>query len=227
MHMATIHLEPGRTYTEQAMAANGLRRPLFPAVRWGAVLAGVAVGISVQLALTLLGIASGLFATDIAQGESMGMGPLIWSGISTLIAAFFGAYVAARKTVRKRKADGVLHGVVSWAVTTLLFATLATSAGGSLLSGIFSNMVPAMARGVAGSVGGGGNAEGALALLLKNQIGGNVYAESLNHYGGTRAPETNARDRLIAGIVALESSSTELLHGCPGMTASGELIVNL
>lgn len=178
--MATIHLDPGGAYAEQAMAANGLRRPLFPAVRWGAVLAGVAVGISVQLALTLLGIASGLSTTDIAQGDTMGMGPLMWAGISMLIAAFIGGYVAARMTGLKRKADGVLHGVVSWAVTTLLFAVLATSAGGSLLSGVFSNMVPAMARGVAGSVGGGESAEGALAKMLRNQIGGNVNAESLN-----------------------------------------------
>jgi|GEM_PF-328925 len=177
--MATIHLEPGRAYAEQAMAVNGLRRPLFPAVRWGAVFAGVAVGIAVQLVLTLLGIASGLSSIDIAQGDTMGMGPLMWAGISMLIAAFIGGYVAARMTGLKRKADGVLHGVVSWSVTTLLFATLATSAGGSILSGVFSNMVPAMARGVAGSVGGSGNAEGAMAQMLKNQIGGNVNADSL------------------------------------------------
>src|SRR3569833_1036912 len=60
MNMATIHLEPGRAYAEQAMAVNGLRRPLFPAVRWGAVFAGVAVGIAVKLVLTLLGFVCGL-----------------------------------------------------------------------------------------------------------------------------------------------------------------------
>src|SRR3569833_1072788 len=51
MNMATIHLEPGRAYAEQAMAVNGVRRPLVPAGRWGAVFAGVAVGIAVQLAM--------------------------------------------------------------------------------------------------------------------------------------------------------------------------------
>src|SRR3569833_1540462 len=158
MNMATIHLEPGRAYAEQTMAVTGLRRPLFPAVRWGAVFAGVAVSKTEQLVLTLLGIASGLSSIDIAQGDTMGMGPLMWAGISMLSAACIGGYVAARMTGLKRKADGVLHGVVSWSVTTLLFATLATSAGGSILSGVFSNMVPAMARGVAGSVGGSGNA---------------------------------------------------------------------
>ncbi|NEX60367.1 hypothetical protein [Noviherbaspirillum galbum] len=117
-----------------------MRRPLFPAVRWGAVLAGVAVGVSVQLALSLLGIATGLSTTDLAEGEPMGVGALLWAGFSMLVAAFVGGYVAARMSGLKRKADGVLHGAVSWAVTTILFAALATSVGGSLVSGVFGNM---------------------------------------------------------------------------------------
>lgn len=174
--MATIHLDPGGTYTEHATlaAGNALRQPLFPAIRWGAILAGVAVGVSVQLALTLLGIASGLSATNVSQGESLGSGPLLWAGFSMLIAAFVGGYVAARMTGLKRKVDGVLHGVVSWAVTTLLFATLATSAGGSLLSGVFSSM-SSMASATVSNAG----SSGGVAAMLKSQIGGNVSAESM------------------------------------------------
>jgi hypothetical protein len=137
------------------------------------VFAGVAVGVSVQLALTLLGIASGLSSTDVSQGETVGMGPLIWAGLSMLIAAFIGGYVAARMTGLKRKVDGVLHGVVAWAVTTLLFAFLATSAGGSMLSGVFSSMQTA-ANATAASGNGGG-----VAAMLKSQIGGNVNADAL------------------------------------------------
>jgi hypothetical protein len=117
-----------------------LRRQVFPAIRWGAILAGVAVGISVQLALTLLGIATGLSTTEVTQGEGVGTGPLIWAGFSMLIAAFVGGYVAARMSGLKRKADGILHGAVSWAVTTIMFAVLATSVGGTLMSGVFNNM---------------------------------------------------------------------------------------
>jgi hypothetical protein len=177
--MATIHLDPASqtTYTEGAASPDGMsRRPLVPGIRWGAVLAGVAVGVSTQLVLTLLGIASGLSATDIAEGDTPGAGPLLWTGISMLIAAFVGGYVAARMTGLKRKVDGVLHGVVSWAVTTLLFATLATSAGGALLSGVFGNIVPAAAN-MAGNAA--GNAPGGLAGVLKSQVGPNANAESL------------------------------------------------
>lgn len=175
--MATTHYDPGSGYADQGFAGTpgSLRRPLFPTIRWGAVLAGVAVGVSVQLVLTLLGIATGLSATNIAQGETVGVGPLLWAGLGMLIAAYVGGYVAARMTGLKRKADGVLHGVVSWAVTTLLFATLATSAGGAMMSGIFNNITP---TGPA-AAGMSGTASGGVQGLLQNQIGKNVSPSAM------------------------------------------------
>jgi hypothetical protein len=161
----TIRGDTGNTLSQvDSVGAYAVRRPLFPAIRWGAVLAGVAVGISVQLALTLLGIATGLSTTEVAQGEAMGTGPLIWAGVSMLIAAFVGGYVAARMSGLKRKTDGVLHGAVSWAVTTIMFAVLATSIGGTLVSGVFNNMNQ-LAR--AGAV----NGESPVAALMRSQGG--------------------------------------------------------
>jgi predicted membrane channel-forming protein YqfA (hemolysin III family) len=153
---------PVETVAVQSEAAY-TRRPLFPAVRWGAVLAGVAVGISVQLVLTMLGVATGLSTTNVAQGETVGMGPLLWAGFSMLVAAFVGGYVAARMSGLKRKADGVLHGAVSWAVTTILFAVLATSIGGTLVSSVFGNL--SQIASASASSGGGSP----LATLLRSQ----------------------------------------------------------
>jgi len=140
--MTTDETYPDRSGLPPQSEAYGpfMRRPLFPAVRWGAVLAGVVVGISVQMMLTLLGIATGLTATDVTEGETLGMGPLLWAGLSMLVSAFVGGYVAARMSGLKRKTDGVLHGAVSWAVTTVLFAVLATSIGGTLVSSVFTNV---------------------------------------------------------------------------------------
>ncbi|HJW56753.1 MAG TPA: hypothetical protein VJ577_15905 [Burkholderiaceae bacterium] len=173
--MATIELGHGGNYVASpGVQGDFLRRPLFPAIRWGAVLAGVAVGISVQLALALLGIATGLSTMDVAQGDRPGAtGPLLWAGLSMLIAAFIGGYVTARMSGLKRKADGVLHGAVSWAVTTLLFAVLATSVTGSMLSSVFSSVTPAVVR---SSVGGGNSP---MMSMLKNQLGANVDAATL------------------------------------------------
>jgi hypothetical protein len=173
--MATTHIEPGSGYVEETFATIGprtsaLRRPLFPAIRWGAVIAGVAVGISVQLVLTLLGIATGLSALDVAQNDAIGVGSLLWAGASMLISAFVGGYVAARMSGLKRKVDGVLHGLVSWAVTTLLFATLATSAGTSMLGGVFSGIMPNSVSGATSAA----NALNSLLGLLQSQLGVNI-----------------------------------------------------
>jgi hypothetical protein len=172
--MATIGLESGAGYREQGVGGLDIlqRRSFFSVIRWGAVVAGVAFGISVQLVLTLLGIASGLSAIDVTRAETVGNGPLLWTAASMLIAAFAGGYVAARMSGLKRKVDGALHGAISWAVTTLLFALLATSAGGTLLGGVFSNMDSAMARSSAGG-------ESIVGTMLRGQIGRNVDAATL------------------------------------------------
>ena len=169
--MATIHLEssagfPGGTTISQE---NILRRPLFPAIRWGAVLAGVAVGVSVQLVLTLLGIASGLSLSSVSAVGGPATGALVWAGLSMLIAAVIGTYVAGRMSGLKRKTDGLLHGAVTWAVTTLLFVFLATSASGSLLSGLFSSLSSGNAIAQGASVTG----------MINRQMGTNMSAESL------------------------------------------------
>lgn len=165
------HPPHGEAVHQVDVVNYGMRRQVFPAIRWGAVLAGVAVGISVQLALTLLGIATGLSAIEVSEGDSFGMGPLIWAGISMLVAAFFGGYVAARMSGLKRKADGVLHGAVSWAVTTIMFAVLATSIGGTLVSGVFNNMSQ-LAR-VSGASG-----ESPVAAMMRAQ-GGRVDPQAM------------------------------------------------
>ena len=169
--MATIHFESGSGFPSGTMIAqeNIVRRSFFSAIRWGAVLAGVAVGISVQLVLTLLGIASGLSLSSVSAVEGPATGALIWAGLSMLMAALIGSYVAGRMSGLKRKTDGVLHGFVSWAVTTLLFVFLATSAGGSLLSGLFSSMNPGAVAGQSGGV----------TALINRQMGTNVSGESL------------------------------------------------
>ena len=170
--MATIHIESSSGFPSEAITSqeNVLRRPLFPAVRWGAVLAGVAVGVSVQLVLTLLGIASGLSLSSLSAIEGPATGALVWAGLSMLIAALIGTYVAGRMSGLKRKTDGVLHGVVTWAVTTLLFVFLATSAGGSLLSGLFSSLNPGTTSAQGSSI----------TNLINRQMGTNVSPESLS-----------------------------------------------
>ena len=173
----TIGIEtPGTTTPpDTEISLTAARRPLFPAIRWGAIFAGIAVGISVQIAMTLLGVATGLSTVDIASGETVSStGALVWAVFSMLVAGFIGGYVAARMSGLKRKTDGILHGIVSWAMTILLIAVFATSLSGMLVSGVFSSLAPATMARAAG--------ESPVASYLRGQVGGNIDASTLQRW---------------------------------------------
>jgi hypothetical protein len=171
-------------------AENSLtpRRPLFSTLRWSAILAGVAVGVALQLGLTLLGIATGLSSVDVSNAEGASTtAPLLWAGISMLISAFVGGYVAARSSGLKRTSDGLLHGATAWAVTTLLFAVLTASAAGNMLGGIFGGMSAAMNQ-----TGGNGH----MASNVLNRQLGNIDPAMLTRF--ENHIKAGRRDQAIA-----------------------------
>jgi hypothetical protein len=198
--MATVPLESEK-HPPAVTTLDGtlVRRPLMPAIRWGAILAGVVVGISVQLALALLGIATGLSSNQAAQGEELRIVPMIWAGVSMLVAAFVGAYVAARMSGLKRKADGILHGVVSWAVTTLLFAVLATSAAGLMLDNLFDRMVPDLAQEQATQESATPQQAGPVQSFLVSQLGKEATPAQLRRI--IRYIHAGDRDRAVQYMV--------------------------
>jgi hypothetical protein len=128
-------------------------------VRWGAVFSGFVVGFSVQLVLTLLGLAIGAWSVDLREANPSGGIPIgtgIWTGISMLIAAFTGGYVTAYMSGTGIRRDGVLHGAVVWGLTWLISAWLTTTAMAALAGGIFTVFgegLKAMGSGAAAAVG--------------------------------------------------------------------------
>jgi len=207
--MATIEISSNAQYAGEPLGTSLLlRRPLFAAIRWGAVFAGVVVGMSVQLVLTLLGIASGLSALDVTQGTQSSMtGPLLWAGLSMLISTFVGAYVSARMSGLKRMADGVMHGAVSWAVATILFAVLATSVSGVLLSGVFNSASYSMAR---SGMSDEGNA--ALTAMLRAQVGSSIDAVTLQRLQrDISAGMRNDAIQLLVGSGNIERTRAEAI----------------
>ena len=114
-------------------------RPLpINTVRWSAVLAGVAVGIAVHLALNLGGVALGLALNERGDAYAIPLAAGAWNTLSMLAGALVGGYVAARASALRRIADGMLHGTVAWGATTLVFAVIALTTAGSLAGGLFS-----------------------------------------------------------------------------------------
>jgi hypothetical protein len=138
-----------------AVSAAALRR-----ISWGAVLAGAVIVIAVHLSLSLLGLGIGLSTVDPTAGDtpeatSLGLGAGIWWVVSNLIALVIGGYVAARLSGMPLRGDGIIHGVLTWAVTLLITIYLLTTGVGNLVGGAFNvvgNAVSTVGQGVAQAV---------------------------------------------------------------------------
>ena len=107
-----------------------------------AIFAGVVVAIAVQLLLSMLGVGIGLGLVNPMSGGtpgagSFGIGAGLWWLVTTLVSVFAGGYVAAWLAGITERFDGLLHGIVTWAVTLLITFYLLTSAIGGLIGGAF------------------------------------------------------------------------------------------
>ncbi len=118
----------------------GRRSAAIKRVSWGAIFAGALVAVVTGFVLNLLGLGIGLQTFDPAtESDSVGgfgIGQGIWTVISSLVSLFAGGWVAGRLAGMPRKTDGMLHGVVVWALTTLLTLYLLTSGVGRVVSGV-------------------------------------------------------------------------------------------
>ena len=135
-------------------------------VAWGAIFAGVVVALVVQVLLTMLGAGIGIATLDPGTADNpaattFSITAAIWWVISGIIAAFAGGYIAARMSGRTVPTTGALHGLTTWAFTTLVVLYLLTTTAGSLVGGVLS--------GVASALGGMGQtvAESAAPMLAE------------------------------------------------------------
>ncbi|HLP73512.1 MAG TPA: hypothetical protein VK155_11460 [Bacteroidales bacterium] len=109
-------------------------------VSWAAVFGGTLIMLMTLMLLSLLGIGIGIGSINPMEEaqplKGLGTGALIWWVISNIIAVFAGAYAAAKLTNLSYKSSGILHGILSWSLYTLISFTLMTSAIGGIISGI-------------------------------------------------------------------------------------------
>lgn len=112
-----------------------------PRIKWSAVFAGWAVGLAIQMVLTLMGLGFGAWAIDLREaepGQGIPIGAGLWTGVSMLISAFTGGYVTSRLSGSYVRSDGIYHGIVVWGVNWLIFAWLTTTAMATMVGGAFS-----------------------------------------------------------------------------------------
>jgi hypothetical protein len=116
---------------------------------WGAIFAGTVIGLAVFAMLSLLGLGLGLSAIEVDADDPLGMVPSaspVWLFFSQLVALGAGGFVAGRLAGVLHGIGVMLHGATVWALSTLVAAWLAVSAG----MGLFN--MAGSAINVAGSV---------------------------------------------------------------------------
>ena len=103
-------------------------------VRWGPVWAGVTVAVPTFLLLQLATLAFGWW--EVGPGGDAGNNADWFSSINGLIALFIGGLTAGASIMWRSISDGLLHGILVWAlsVVSLLFLTL--FGGGALLGSL-------------------------------------------------------------------------------------------
>jgi hypothetical protein len=116
-----------------------------PRISWGAVIAGVILSLIVYLIMSVLGTAIGAsLLAPMSQpnpGRVFGFGSGVWVIVTTVLAVFVGSYFAGRCA----PVLGWLHGLLAWAVMTLLLLYGMTSIVGGAVS-VAGNVAAATAN---------------------------------------------------------------------------------
>lgn len=134
----------GAPHISPVTPAEDMRTVLINNISWGAVFAGVAMGLVTHLLLNLLGVGIAASITPSADGnpspEGFSTAAGLWWVISGIVAALAGGIVAGRLSGRPKPSTAAWHGVTTWALTTLLLFWLVSTAIGSVVGGALSAM---------------------------------------------------------------------------------------
>lgn len=119
------------------------RTILLNEISWGAVFAGVVVALVVQALLNLLAIGAGAATLNPISGDnpsatsfSIAAG-VVWV-VSGCLAALSGGFVAGRLAGRPVESTCGWHGLIAWAMTTVIILYLVTTAVGGIVGGAVS-----------------------------------------------------------------------------------------
>ena len=131
-------------------------------VRWGPILAGMAIALGTQLGLSALAMAIGLSAGATgADAGSVGFGVVILSIISLLISLFLGGWVMAQSCGPMTKKTALLNAAILWGTTLALSSWL-------------------LASGISGAVGAAAANAGEIANQVQQQGGVNIPNQAPN-----------------------------------------------
>ena len=109
-------------------------------VSWGAVWAGFMIALGMEALLSLFGlfVGFGMFNWKAANpGAGIAAWTTIWYFVTVGWSMFFGAWCAARLSGNPVREAGILHGITTWGLTTIVsIAVLALGSWSALRTGV-------------------------------------------------------------------------------------------
>lgn len=164
-------------------------------IAWGSVFAGAAVALVAQLILNMIGLGIGLSTVDAVAGDNPSAGAAsigagLWFVVSGLVASALGGYLAGRLSGKISPSTTAYHGLISWAVTTIVLvymlssaatgiiggatsaATSAASGAGSAISGSLKTAVQAAAPSANSAMTSGADPMAAIESQIRSNSGG-------------------------------------------------------
>ncbi len=215
--------QPRSTVVETVTTATHEGEHTHTRISWAAIIAGVILVVAVQMLLSMLGLGVGLGLVSpntngTPDASSFGIGAGLWWLISSLAALALGGYVAAWLGGLTTRFDGLLHGIMTWAIATLLTFYLLTSAVGGLIGGAFSVVgsgLSSAGSGIASVAPKMAEAAGVTPDLLQQQA--QAFLQPANPDPANMTPQ-DAQKEIVAALPKLAS-------GGPDAVAAKERII--
>ncbi len=192
-------------------------------ISWGAIFGGVVLVVAFQLLWSLLGAGIGLGTVNTNAGttptaSSVGMSVGAWWIISSVIVLAFGGYVAAWFAGIEVRWDGVLHGLITWGIASLLTVYLLSSAVGGILgssASAFGGVASAAGSGIKDAAQPLAQAAGVTPDMLQQQA--QAYLKPTNPDPATMSPQ-DAQKEVVTNLATY-------LRGGPDAAASKARVI--
>lgn len=192
--------------TADVVVPDDQRTHLRNRISWGAIFAGVAAALVVQLLLNVLGVGIGASAVDAANtadnptAGNFSMTAGIWWTVSGIIASLVGGIAAGRLCGTSDGNTARWHGFVSWCVATLVLVYLLSSAVGGIIGGTFNAL--------GSTLGGTGKAAASAATGISQNTDGDALQGQVRRLVNPNDAQ-NAQDSVMTYIRASVSGDKQ------------------
>ncbi len=192
--------------TTSVVVPDDQRTHLRNRVSWGAIFAGVAAALVVQLLLNILGVGVGASAVDAANTADnptaghFSLTAAIWWTVSGIIASLVGGIAAGRLCGTPDTNTARWHGFISWCVATMVLVYLLSSAVGGIIGGTFNAL--------GSTIGGAGKAAASAASGVAQNTDGDALQAQVRRLVNPNDAQS-AQDSVTAYIRASVSGDQQ------------------